>query len=552
MTAHPGPQPPATPLPAVTALPAAWLRDNCPCADCRDPLSGQKLLQITDLPAHLALRTAHGPDASGTVEVEWAPDGHRSRYPAAWLHAHRPAPPAGTSDHRTEAGKELWRAADLTGRVPAADWDTYLAVPAERARLLAAVQRLGFALLHNVPRRDGQVLAVAETFGFVRETNYGRLFDVRVEPDPNNLAFTSARISPHTDNPYRDPVPTVQLLHCLENAGEGGDSGLVDGFAAAALLRAEDPAAFDVLTRTPVPFVFRDDRAELRADRPLITADGLGRIREVRFNNRSIGTLRLPAAELDAFYAAYRAFGELLLRPGLQLDFRLAPGDCLLFDNTRLLHARTAFEHSAARHLQGCYADLDAVASALAVLRRADTLDPLAELFAGPGAAEYLGEEVTVAEHMLQAGALAEAEGAAPHLVAAALLHDVGHFDGAHVTGKELMAGSDNRHSHTGADLLARWFGPEVTEPVRLHVAAKRYLCAVEPGYRERLSAASEYTLQVQGGPMGEQEAAAFARLPYARDAVAVRRWDEAAKQPSADGRTFAHFLPLLTALLRG
>ncbi|WUH92865.1 TauD/TfdA family dioxygenase [Streptomyces sp. NBC_00433] len=543
MTAQPGAAAP------VGSLPAIWLRDNCPCGDCRDPLSGQKLFQVTELPAGLAVRTAR--DAEGAVEVEWAPDGHRSRYPARWLHANRPGP-ACSSDHRTEAGKELWRAADLAGRIPAADWDTYEAAPAERARVLAAVQRLGFALLHGVPRRDGQVLAVAGTFGFVRETNYGRLFDVRVEPDPNNLAFTSARITPHTDNPYRDPVPTVQLLHCLENAAEGGDSGLVDGFAAAALLRAEDPAAFEVLTRVPVPFVFRDARTELRADRPLIGVDGLGRIREVRFNNRSIGTLRLPAEQLDAFYAAYRAFGELLLRPGLQLDFRLAPGDCLIFDNTRLLHARTAFEGSASRHLQGCYADLDAVASTLAVLRRADTLDPLAELFAGSGAAEYLGEEVTMAEHMLQAGALAEAAGAAPHLVAAALLHDIGHFDGAEVTGAELMAGNDNRHSHSGADLLARWFGPEVTEPVRLHVAAKRYLCAVEPGYRERLSAASEYTLQVQGGPMTAQEAAAFARLPHARDAVAVRRWDEAAKEPGADGPDFAHFRPLLTSLLRG
>jgi gamma-butyrobetaine dioxygenase len=533
----------------VEGMPGVWLRDNCHCPECRDPRSGQKLFQVTELPAGLVVRGVWE-GADGGVEVEWGPDGHRSRYPGGWLRANRPGAGGGTSDHRTEAGKELWRAGDLAGRMPAASWGDYLGAPGERARVLAAVQRLGFALLRGVPRREGQVLAVAETFGFVRETNYGRLFDVRVEPDPNNLAFTSARITPHTDNPYRDPVPTVQLLHCLENAAEGGDSGLVDGFAAAALLRAEDPAAFEVLTRVPVPFVFRDGRAELRADRPLIGVDGLGRVREVRFNNRSTGTLRLPADQLDAFYAAYRAFGELLLRPGLQLDFRLGPGDCLVFDNTRLLHARTAFEGSAARHLQGCYADLDAVASTLAVLRRADTLDPLAELFAGPGAAEYLGEEVTVAEHMLQAGALAETAGAAPHLVAAALLHDVGHFDGAEVTGAELMEGTDNRHSHTGADLLARWFGPEVTEPVRLHVAAKRYLCTVEPGYRERLSAASEFTLQVQGGPMTAQEAAAFARLPYARDAVAVRRWDEAAKEPGAEGLDFGHFLPLLTALL--
>ncbi|SEG91215.1 gamma-butyrobetaine dioxygenase [Actinacidiphila yanglinensis] len=552
MTAQPAAEAAAPHLSArVAALPPDWLRDNCPCPDCRDPHSGQKLFQITDLPQGLAVGEVVEPSAAGepSVEVRWVPDGHRSPFTVAWLDANQPADSALTGDRRTETGKELWAAADLAGRVPEAGWVDYLADGVQRARVLDAVQRLGFALLRGVPLQEGQVLAVAETFGHVRETNYGRLFDVRVEPDPNNLAFTSARITPHTDNPYRDPVPTLQLLHCLVNSATGGDSGLVDGFAAAAALRTEDPESFGVLTRTPVPFVFRDDRTELRADRPLIDVDPRGRIREVRFNNRSIGTLRLAPPALEAFYAAYRSFGELLLRPGLRLDLRLAPGDCLIFDNTRLLHARTAFEQDGFRHLQGAYADLDGLGSSLAVLRRADALDPLAELLNGPGAAEYLGEEVTMTEHMLQAGALAEAAGAPAHLVAAALLHDVGHFAGAPDEG---AGDTDHRHGHTGADLLSRWFGPEVTEPVRLHVAAKRYLCTAEPGYREGLSEASEYTLRLQGGPMTEAEAAAFAALPQAADAVAVRRWDEQAKEPGAVTPEFGHFLPLLTGLLRG
>ncbi|WUD71369.1 TauD/TfdA family dioxygenase [Streptomyces sp. NBC_00510] len=537
----------------VGDLPAMWLRDNCPCAECRDPRSGQKLFQIGSLPA--GLRVGRAADSAGegrpAVEVVWEPDGHRSSYPLTWLEAARPDR-TGHGDLRTEAGKELWTAREVAGRLPEADWEEYLGEPGVRARMLESVLRLGFMLLRGVPGREGQVLEVAETFGFVRETNYGKLFDVRVEPDPNNLAFTSAAITPHTDNPYRDPVPTLQLLHCLVNDADGGDSGLVDGFAAAALLRREDPEAYDVLTRTPVPFVFRDAGTELRADRPLIGTDPLGRVREVRFNNRSIGTLRMAADELEAFYTAYRTFAELLLRPELQLDLRLAPGDCLVFDNTRLLHARTAFAQDGARHLQGCYADLDGLASTLAVLRRADTLEPLAELFAGAVSAEYLGEPVTMAQHMLQAGARAEAAGAPPHLVAAALLHDIGHVEGEVVTGRDLMTGHDNRHSHTGADLLGRWFGPEVTEPVRLHVAAKRYLCAVEPGYHDRLSEASKYTLEVQGGVMTPRQAAEFAGLPGAADAVAVRRWDEEAKDPDALTPPFAHFLPLLAALMRG
>ena len=539
---------------SVEELPLAWLRDNCPCPRCRDPRNGQKLFQITELPVDLALgavrRTADG------VEVDWAPDGHRSAYSARWLTANRPDAGEGSGDRRDETGKTLWAAADLDGGLPEADWAEYLGDPVTKARVLESVLGLGFALLREVPCREGQVLEVAETFGYVRETNYGRLFDVRVEPDPNNLAFTGARITPHTDNPYRDPVPTLQLLHCLSNAAVGGDSGLVDGFKAAALLRAEDPEAFAVLTRTSVPFRFSDARTVLAADRPLIDVDGRGRIREVRFNNRSISTLRLPADELDAFYRAYRTFAEITLRPELQLDFRLSPGDCLIFDNVRLLHARTAFEESGARHLQGAYADIDALAGALAVLRRQralageEFLDGVAELFEDEGAGAYLGEAVTMAQHMLQAAARAEEAGAPGALVAAALLHDIGHFQGP-VSGEELMAGTDNRHSHTGADRLVDWFGPEVTEPIRLHVAAKRYLCAVEPEYFGRLSEASAYTLKVQGGPMSLAEVAGYEANPYAADGVAVRRWDDEGKDPEASAPDFAHFRPSLAALLR-
>jgi gamma-butyrobetaine dioxygenase len=218
------------------------------------------------------------------------------------------------------------------------------------------------------------VLAVAASLGYVRETNYGRLFDVRVEATPANLAYTGLPIAPHTDNPYRDPVPTIQLLHCLATAVEGGDSALVDGFLAAARLREEDPAAFAILTRTPVTFAYSDATAELRATRPMIGVDPRGRIREVRFNHRSMQPLRpgpgRPVEETVAFYSAYRAFAQQVTRPDLMLTFRLAPGDCVVFDNTRILHARTGFAATGRRHLQGCYADLDGAASTMAVLRR--------------------------------------------------------------------------------------------------------------------------------------------------------------------------------------
>ena len=178
--------------------------------------------------------------------------------------------------------------------------------------------------------------------------------------------------------------------------------------------------------------------------------------------------------------------------------------------------------------------------------------DPVAVitgLFASEGAADYLGEPVTQAAHMLQAAALAERDGAPAALVAAALLHDVGHFTGT-VTGRDLMRGTDNRHSEQGANWLAQWFGPEVTEPVRLHVDAKRYLCATEPGYLDQLSPASVYTLGVQGGPMTGAERAAFEARPHAAGACRVRRWDDAAKDPAAEHPPLRHFVALLRGLI--
>jgi gamma-butyrobetaine dioxygenase len=164
----------------------------------------------------------------------------------------------------------------------------------------------------------------------------------------------------------------------------------------------------------------------------------------------------------------------------------------------------------------------------------------IGELFAGAGAQAYLGEPVTIGAHMRQAGALAEAAGADRPLVAAALLHDIGH----------LRQETDARHGEAGARWLSQWFGEAVTEPVRLHVAAKRYLCAVEPGYFGLLSAESVRTLSRQGGPMTAEEAAEFEVLPHARAAVAVRRWDDQAKDPAVEPPEFAHFAGLLGALV--
>jgi phosphonate degradation associated HDIG domain protein len=167
--------------------------------------------------------------------------------------------------------------------------------------------------------------------------------------------------------------------------------------------------------------------------------------------------------------------------------------------------------------------------------------ETIMELFARRGATAYHGEAVSQAEHALQAADLAEREGAPDWLIVAALLHDVGHL----LDGQDedlAFRGVDGRHEEAGCAWLARHFGPDVTEPIRLHVAAKRYLCAVSPSYLDGLSPASRQSLSLQGGAMSEVECAEFEKNPAHRDAVRLRRWDDTAKVPGLDIPGLDHY----------
>ena len=186
---------------------------------------------------------------------------------------------------------------------------------------------------------------------------------------------------------------------------------------------------------------------------------------------------------------------------------------------------------------------------ARAVDRAIDAIDAL---FSSSEGLAYLGEDVTMIQHQLQAGALAVAAGVPDTIAVASLLHDVGHMVGGTDASEAMARDVDAHHDATGAQWLAQWFGPDVTEPVRLHVAAKRYLVTAEPGYAATLSPASVHTLRLQGGPMSAIEASAFAALPHATAAVALRRFDEAAKDADVDAPALATHHDLLARVLRG
>lgn len=344
---------------------AIWLRDHCQMPASRNPDNGQRLINITEIPEDTAIeRVTLGDDS---LIVDFAPDGHRSEFSLDWLY-HNCYRLNRQHDDRSESGKILWSGESFEQGLPRYNYKPFCQQPRNRRAALEAVKDYGFVLLDEVPCESGQVVDVIRQFGYLRETNYGPFFEVRTTVDPSNLAFTNLGLGCHLDNPYRDPVPGLQLLHCLESSTEGGDSIVQDGFMAAKVLRDENPDHFAILSQNWINFRFRDADADLRSRVPMIELNEMGEVVKVRYNNRSIDTIKLPASIMSRFYAAYRHFAEILEREALQTVFKLQPGELMLFDNTRVLHARTAYSAGGRRHLQGAYSDLDGLYSSLRIL----------------------------------------------------------------------------------------------------------------------------------------------------------------------------------------
>lgn len=342
-----------------------WLRDNRPVD--RDAHSGQRLIDIADLPEDVAVQDAHaGPDG---LVVTWS-DGATASFPLAWLR--RQARDAATE--RPVLGRRLWlEGATMDGRRDFA-WASQADFDGDPRVRLGWLERLatdGIAFLSAVPCTEGAILAAARGMGRVLETNYGVLFDVRSVARPENLAYSDFGLGLHTDNPYREPVPGFQALHAICSSPDGGESLFGDGFALAEHLRSTDPESFQCLATTPVPFLYQSAEAELYSEKPLIRLDERGRVIAVHYNSRSIAPLRLPAAQTRAFYRAYRRFALLLREERFQVRMKLGDGDLVVFDNQRALHGRTAFSSARhPRHLQGCYLTRDSVLSEAGLLRR--------------------------------------------------------------------------------------------------------------------------------------------------------------------------------------
>jgi [2-(trimethylamino)ethyl]phosphonate dioxygenase len=344
---------------------AIWLRDNARDPETRAPGNGQRLITVLDIPQEIFIGSV-GIDDDGNLSVRFLPEEKSVTFTSAWLEDHTYDASVEKPHGWISPSTELWDKT-LGKALPTIDYSIAQKDTDARCHWLAGIRRYGVAVMTGVACKEGSVCDAAELFGYVRETNYGRLFEVRSEVEPVNLAYTNLGLQAHTDNPYRDPVPTLQLLACLENTVDGGESIIVDGFKAATLLQTEAPENFDLLSRYCARFEYAGEAGvKLQARRPIIELAPDGEILSIRFNSRSADApIDIPYEKMTAWYAAYRHFAQIIERPELAIKFKMAPGDLIVFDNTRTLHARTGFSGTGSRWLQGCYAEKDALLSTL-------------------------------------------------------------------------------------------------------------------------------------------------------------------------------------------
>ena len=231
--------------------------------------------------------------------------------------------------------------------------------------------KYGFSILKNTPAKKNFIVNFANSIGVVRPTNFGTLFNVQSVRKANDLAYTPHALAAHTDNPYRKPIPGIQILHCIKNDSKGGHSTLTDGFAVAEYLRKKHKIFFKLLTSVKIRFTYVSKDTILENWGETIELNKNGSIKRVRLSPRLDYVPVLKKDQLNQFYKARSFFIKLCNSKKFMIQFKLEPGDLMIMDNYRTLHGRTAYSMNIGeRHLQGCYIDHDSAESKMKYLKK--------------------------------------------------------------------------------------------------------------------------------------------------------------------------------------
>jgi gamma-butyrobetaine dioxygenase len=327
-----------------------WLRDNCPTSfDSQTRERTFDIFHQKDAPQPQTARVV-----DGSLEISWRGEEHVTRHTLDFL-------------AKYAKGERRFDPADLPRKVWFADHYEKIArfsqpeLMRDKALVAEWIKAMlveGVAIINDMPDSNEGLTDTARLIGHVRPTFFGEYFDVRTHIKPTNLAYTAKALELHTDTPAEDVAPGVQFLHVRANSVEGGANLFLDGAAVANDLRREHPEDFKILSETPIPYYCEHDDYDVRSRQHVIELDSHGEVSGVTISQHMADIFDLDQSFLDRYYPAFVRFGKMLQSDKYLMRFRLSAGQCIVFDNHRIVHGRAAYSATSGdRYLRGCYTD---------------------------------------------------------------------------------------------------------------------------------------------------------------------------------------------------
>ena len=360
-----------------------WLRENCPADG--DSLSGQRLLSLGEIPTDIRPKSVRA--RGDSLTLVW-PDDHESTFEGAWLRERSQS----FDSKPPPLDIPTWDASlDPKNLVVAFDrvWDDDDAL----FNLIEMIVKRGVARVADTP--ENALTSLARRMGYLHDTNYGLLLDVKSEFKSWFRVMSRDAIPPHTDNAYRYSPTGISFFHCVRQLdGPGGESLYVDGLRLAQRLRDVDPDAHAFLCDEPLTFhraipenaAMKIDAARFRVEAPVFSTNAHGQVTGIRYHPRTVAPVVADEAEIERMYRARRALEALSMDPSMQVEFQARQGECTIYDNHRVMHARKGFAHatSGIRHFRQCHIDREELHSRWRLLG-ASLGRPVREEWMSPG-----------------------------------------------------------------------------------------------------------------------------------------------------------------------
>ncbi|RWA14054.1 hypothetical protein EKO27_g1050 [Xylaria grammica] len=344
----------------------AWLRDACPCEKCVDHSSGQKRHASTDVPTSLPI-SALKPTEDGGVQIHFELDfstggTHVSTYPRDfWSQLFRKPVEAAPKT-------ELWNQEMMVKLSPYFSYETFMAGGAEYRQAMTTLSLYGLIFLDDVPSSEEAVKDIAGKIGVIQNTFYGTTWDVKSKPNAENVAYTNSYLGLHQDMLYLREVPRIQILHCLQNTCEGGDSLFSDSSRAAHQFRKQFPEEAESLTRRHLTYHYDKGGHSYQQSRPVLSYQSKPTVYWSPPFQSPIQPDELTrdgAFSFKQWHKGAKKFQEIFASWDSVYQHKMRPGQCSIFDNPRVLHGRLAFDSNGERWLKGTYVDSDSYESRL-------------------------------------------------------------------------------------------------------------------------------------------------------------------------------------------